>query len=201
MAIKVIVADSYPLIRIGIKAVLSHDKDIQIIGEAEDGEEAIKLVKTMNPHVLLVDLDIPKINAFEIIKRVSNLCNIIIMTGRENDNYVKEIAACGISGYILKTSPVSVFPVAVKKAASDTFVVKPKEAGLNMRTGNLSLREIEVLQLIGKGYSNAQIAKELYLSEKTVKNHLTSIFKKIGVDDRTNALLYALKNKIVLLRE
>ncbi len=201
MAIKVIVADSYPLIRIGIKAVLSHDKDIQIIGEAEDGEEAIKLVKTMNPHVLLVDLDIPKINAFEIIKRVSNLCNIIIMTGRENDNYVKEIAACGISGYILKTSPVSVFPVAVKKAASDTFVVRPKEAGLNMRTGNLSLREIEVLQLIGKGYSNAQIAKELYLSEKTVKNHLTSIFKKIGVDDRTNALLYALKNKIVLLRE
>lgn len=223
MPIKIVIADDHALLRQGIKNVLSLEQDIEVVGEAGDGEETVRRAAEFAPDVILLDINMPRGNGLEVTKRLSveqpNI-KVIILTIHEDDNYVVEVIKAGAAGYLLKDIEPGMLVKAIRTVyGGESFIYptlakklfgeitrreeekKHETAALLQRRKEerLTYREVEVLQLIGQGMSNQEIAQKLFLSEKTVKNHLTNIFRKINVTDRTQAVLYAIKHKIVVL--
>ena len=219
MPIRILIADDHQLLREGIRNFLSLEPDFEIIGEAANGEEAIARTIELRPDVLLLDINMPKASGIEVASRLKESCpevRILALTIHDDQNYMMNMIQSGAAGYLLKDVEPSMMVLAVRRVyAGESYVepsltkklfqgitnreekkVAPAAPGIT-EGDRLSAREIEVLRLIGKGMSNAEIARTLYLSEKTVKNHLTNIFRKIDVTDRTQAVLYAIKHKIV----
>ena len=219
MPIRILIADDHQLLRQGIRNFLSLEPDFEIIGEASDGEEAIAQATALLPDILLLDINMPKANGIEVaakLKETHPKIRILALTMHDDANYMMKMIQSGAAGYLLKDVEPSMMAQAIRKVHDgESFVepsltkklfsgitsreeqkLAPQPPGM-MESDRLSTREIEVLRLIGKGMSNAEIARELYLSEKTVKNHLTNIFRKIQVTDRTQAVLFAIKHKIV----
>ena len=219
MPIRILIADDHQLLREGIRNFLSLEPDFEIIGEASNGEEAVTKAEALKPDVMLLDINMPKANGIEVASRLKESCpevRILALTIHDDQNYMMNMIQSGAAGYLLKDVEPSMMVQAIRRVAAGESYVEPsltkklfqgitnneekKKApptpGM-MEGERLSAREIEVLRLIGKGMSNAEIARELYLSEKTVKNHLTNIFRKIDVTDRTQAVLFAIKHKIV----
>ena len=219
MPIRILIADDHQLLREGIRNFLSLEPDFEIIGEAANGEEAIARTVELRPDVLLLDINMPKASGIEVASRLKESCpevRILALTIHDDQNYMMNMIQSGAAGYLLKDVEPSMMVQAVRRVyAGESYVepsltkklfqgitnreekkVAPAAPGIT-EGERLSTREIEVLRLIGKGMSNAEIARTLYLSEKTVKNHLTNIFRKIDVTDRTQAVLYAIKHKIV----
>lgn len=222
MAIKILIADDHALLRQGIKRVLNFEDDLEVIGEAEDGQEALARTLIMQPDVLLLDLNMPGFSGLEVAKQLKQAdckTRIIALTIHDSDNYVLELLKNGALGYLLKDVEPAVlvkaihvvndgnafvYPMLAERlfgsvAISDNVESKAKEILDESRGERLTAREMDVLECIAKGFSNNDISKALGLSEKTVKNHLTSIFHKLKVNDRTQALVYVLKNKIISL--
>lgn len=211
--IKVIIADDHPLVREGILKILSLEPDIKVIGEAEDGAQAIELARTTDVDVILMDINMPNVNgikATRIIKKEKPDVNIIALTIHNQEEYLFKLIRCGISGYVLKDVRPSELIETIQKVAKGQGVIPasltPKvfeelsrlsKHEENNNNFNLTAREQEVLQEMAKGLSNREIGKKLFISEKTVKNHLTNIFQKLDVNDRTQALLFAIKHKMV----
>ncbi|HHX22945.1 MAG: response regulator [Tepidanaerobacteraceae bacterium] len=212
--IKVMIADDHPLLREGIIKLLSLEPDIEVVGEAEDGAQAIELARTIDVDVILMDINMPKINgimATKIIKKEKPNVNIIALTIHNQEEYLFELIRCGISGYVLKDVRPDELIMTIQKTVKGLGYIPPsltprifeeltrlskKEAGVK-EDFNLTSRELEVLQEMAKGLSNKEIGKKLFISEKTVKNHLTNIFQKLEVNDRTQALLFAIKHNMV----
>jgi len=222
MPIKILIADDHALLRQGIRNVLELEEDFEVIGEAGDGEEAVATAVSLMPDILLLDINLPKINGLEVIKQVSEqqkTIRIIVLTMHDDENYVIEVIKAGAVGYLLKDIEPGMLVQAIRTVHDGESFIYPSlakklfgeinrqhvrnlEAGkVSGRTKDerLSYRELEVLEMVCKGMSNHEVAKILFLSEKTVKNHLTNIFRKIGVTDRTQAVLYAIKNKMVFI--
>lgn len=222
MSIKILIADDHALLREGIKNVLELEHDFIVIGEAADGEETLRKVAELAPDVLLLDINMPHYNGLEVIKKLQSTqpdTKIIVLTIHDDESYVLEVVKSGAVGYLLKDIEPGmlvkairtvyqgesfIYPTLAKKLFSEISRQeerKQERAKLfeRRKEDRLTYREIEVLELICQGMSNQTIAQKLFLSEKTVKNHLTNIFRKINVTDRTQAVLYALKNKIVEL--
>lgn len=222
MPIKLLIADDHALLRQGIKNVLELESDLTVIGEAADGDEAISKATELKPDIVLLDINMPRGNGLEVTRRLRDLkvnSKVIILTIHDDENYVLEVIRAGAAGYLLKDIEPGmlvkairtvyegesfIYPTLAKKLFSEINRQEDKKHELTKimdrrREERLTYREIEVLQLICQGMSNHTIAQTLFLSEKTVKNHLTNIFRKINVTDRTQAVLYALKNKIVEL--
>ena len=218
MPIRILIADDHQLLREGIRNFLSLEPDFEIIGEASNGEEAVTKAEALKPDVMLLDINMPKANGIEVASRLKERCpevRILALTIHDDQNYMMNMIQSGAAGYLLKDVEPSMMVQAIRRvAAGESYVEpsltkklfqgitnreeqKPPPTPGMMEGDRLSAREIEVLRLIGKGMSNAEIARELYLSEKTVKNHLTNIFRKIDVTDRTQAVLFAIKHKIV----
>ena len=219
MPIRILIADDHQLLREGIRNFLSLEPDFEIIGEAANGEEAIARTIELRPDVLLLDINMPKASGIEVASRLKESCpevRILALTIHDDQNYMMNMIQSGAAGYLLKDVEPSMMVQAVRRVYAGESYVEPSLTkklfqGITNREEKkaapaapgitewerLSTREIEVLRLIGKGMSNAEIARTLYLSEKTVKNHLTNIFRKIDVTDRTQAVLYAIKHKIV----
>lgn len=218
--IKILIADDHALLREGIRRVLSYEEDLEVVGEAEDGEDAIKQTQKLKPDILLLDINMPVKNGLEVAKELGSKkisTKIIALTIHDGDNYILEILKHGALGYILKDVEPEVLIHAIHVVNGGNAYVYPKIAeriGANAANGENSVektrllykkhrpagitsREMDVLSCIGEGLSNQEIADRLCVSEKTVKNHLTNIFKKLGVTDRTQALVYVLKNKIL----
>ena len=222
MAIRILIADDHALLRQGIKRVLNFEKDLDVVGEASDGQEALAKTLVLQPDVLLLDLNMPILNGLEVTRQLRaarSKVKIIILTINDSDNYVLELLKGGALGYLLKDVEPSmlikavhvvndgnafVYPTLAERlfgglSQEDDVNEKAREMWDQMRSEQLTRREREVLACIAKGFSNYVIAQTLYVSEKTVKNHLTNIFRKLNVNDRTQALIYALKHKIMTL--
>ena len=221
LPIRILIADDHHLLRQGIRNFLALEPDFDIIGEAADGEEAVAKAEALNPDILLLDINMPKLTGIEVAARLkaSNpAIRVLALTIHDDENYMMKMIQSGAAGYLLKDVDPSMMVQAIRRVyAGESFVepslTKKLFQGITSReevkpitpaypvaeADRLSSREVEVMQLIGRGMSNAEIARELFLSEKTVKNHLTNIFRKIQVTDLTQAVLYAIKHKIVNL--
>ncbi|NMA01385.1 MAG: response regulator transcription factor [Clostridia bacterium] len=216
MAIKVVIADDHALLREGLAKILSLESNFLIVGEANCGDEAIALTRTLKPDVVLMDINMPGLNGIEatkIIKEEMPQVGIIALTIHEDEEYIFELVRAGVSGYILKDIQPEQLIKAIKDVAEGKTAIQPNITAkllgefnrLSDRKTNmfscdqLTARELEVIKLIAQGMPNKEIASTLYISEKTVKNHITNIFRKLNVEDRTQAALFALKNKIVEL--
>ena len=222
MAIRILLADDHALLRQGIKRVLNFEDDLEVVGEAEDGQEALARTLMLKPDILLLDINMPGLTGLDVtkqLKQARSRVKIIALTIHDSDNYVLEMLKNGALGYLLKDVEPNVLikaihmvnegnPFAYPKLAERLFGTPAisgdvgrmaKEIWDESRGERLTPREMDVLGCIAKGLSNQDIGKALGLSEKTVKNHLTSVFHKLKVNDRTQALVYVLKNKIVSL--
>ena len=220
MTIRVVIADDHALLRQGIRNVLELEPELKVLGEAADGEEAVRLVQEVNPDVLLLDVNMPKGNGLEVTRRLKEAgspVKIVVLTIHDDQNYVVELVKAGAAGYLLKDVEPSMLIQALKVVAAGETFIYPTLAGKLLGEINrqkerllettriyerrkeerLTYRELDVLELICQGMSNQEVAQKLFLSEKTVKNHLTNIFRKLHVSDRTQAVLYAIKNKMV----
>jgi DNA-binding NarL/FixJ family response regulator len=200
---KIFIADGCTFVREGIKSILRAEEDMYVVGEAEDGEKAAKLAKELKPDVVLLDVRLPKIGGFELTRRLRGHCKVIFIAGEKNIPGA-DISRAGAAGCLRRNIPAAALAAAIREikdggeALAANIKTSPPGAGGGKEI-RLTARETEILQLVSRGINNRNIAGELYLSEKTVKNHLTNIFKKLKVHGRTQAVLYALKNGMVLL--
>lgn len=212
--INVLLADDHSMIREGLKQLLELDGDIRVVGEAGNGEVCLRLIDSLHPDVVLLDINMPELNGLEVLERLRNKGSkqkVLILTIHNEVEYLMRAIEIGVSGYLLKDSESSVLKKAIFAVyngenyidATMTPLLKEqrylKELQREARSKEklLSTREIEVLCALAEGLYNKEIASKLQISEKTVKNHVSNIFKKIGVSDRTQAAVYAIRHKFV----
>ncbi|KUG02338.1 two-component response regulator-like protein [hydrocarbon metagenome] len=207
--IRVIIADDHVLVREGLRKLLELDHSIEVLTEVGDGQGAINIARKQHIDVILMDINMPGTNgivATQVIKREIPSIKIIALTIYEDEEVVEMVRA-GVSAYVLKDVAGSDLIETIHKVMNGEIVIHPRVANrlvseltrAEQETDDVKLtkREKDVLALLVKGNSNKEMAENMFISEKTVKNHLTSIFRKLGVKDRTQAAVYALRNHIV----
>jgi len=210
--INVMIADDHLMVREGIKQILELDGDIKVIAEAGNGKECIELLDEKNTDILLLDINMPEMNGLKVLqylKEKKTDVKVLILTIHNEVEYLIRAADIGVEGYILKDSDSSLLKKAIITIMQGETFIQPelrpmlkkrmteRATSLNSYDDNLTKREIEVLKLLAEGLFNKEIAYTLSISEKTVKNHISNIFKKINVSDRTQAAVYAIKHNIV----
>lgn len=211
--IRILISDDHTLIREGIKQLLELEDDIRVIGQSGDGEEAINLAIELEPDIILLDINMPKINGIETLRRFKDLgikTKVIILTIHEEREYILETLKLGADGYMLKDSDADNLIKGIRDVSMGKKYIQPSikhlvtisdefddlhNRGLE-KINLLTKREYEVLVLIAEGLNNKNIANKLYISEKTVKNHVSNIFKKLELNDRVQAAIFAYKNNI-----
>lgn len=215
--VKIIIVDDHPLVREGLRKILEMESELEVIDEAGDGQGAINVCRERKPDVVLMDINMPGTNGIEatrVIKREFPQMGVIALTIHEEEEYVLELVRAGVSGYVLKDIAPAKLVETIKAVSKGHSVIDPlitnkifgeiNRLSRNRRTKedweNLTEREMDVLRLISQGRSNKEIARTLSISEKTVKNHITNIFRKLQVDDRTQAVLFAIKHRLVELQ-
>ncbi|MCP4539328.1 MAG: response regulator transcription factor [Chloroflexi bacterium] len=207
---RVIICDDQALIRDSLEMLLSLDKDIDIVGRAEDGAEALELVAQHQPDLVLMDLKMAGMNGIEATRRIRTqypAVKVLVLTTYDDDEWVFDAIRAGASGYLLKDTPREGVVKAVKGTVEGKSFVDPAVAGkllgqvasqqtqpTSLITDKLTEREIDVLQLLARGFTNADIAARLYLSEGTVRNHVSAILAKLQVSDRTQAAVIAIQH-------
>lgn len=209
-SIKVLIADDHVLVREGLRKLLELDENIEVMTEVGDGQGAINIARKAKPDVILMDVNMPGtdgIVATKVIKREYPSIKIIALTIYEDEEVVEMVRA-GVSAYVLKDVAGSELVDTIHRVMQGEIVIHPRVANRLVRELNrndskknevrLTKREKDVLDLLVKGNTNKEMADSMFISEKTVKNHLTSIFRKLGVKDRTQAAVYALKHSIVV---
>ncbi len=199
----VVIADDHEVVREGISAILSHQPDMRVVGVASTGPEAVTQCRQTEPHVAIVDLHMPQTDGVETIRqirKVSPLTRIVVVTVYDGDEYVRRAIQAGAISYLLKSAPREELLMAVRKAhAGVRHLSSGVVEGLAATRGEPALtpREREVIQLIAEGRSNRDLALELHMTVRTAKAHATSIFRKLAVADRTQALRVALRRGMV----
>lgn len=211
--ISVMISDDHVLMREGLKQLIELEKDIVVVCQAKDGNETIEKVLKYKPDVLLLDINMPNLNGIDALRRLKDLgveTKVIILTIHDDKEYLLETMKMGADGYVLKDSDADSLIKAIRDVKEGKTYIQPSIASILKEelNGNsekdeefrkiesLTNREYEVLTLIAEGLNNKDIAEKLYISEKTVKNHVSSIFKKLEVNDRIQAAIFAFKNNI-----
>ena len=211
--IRVLIADDHTMVRQGIKQILELENDMTVIAQAPNGEEAIKLAKECNPDVILMDINMPGMNGLQAIKEIKedNIpSKVIVLTIHDDREYLFKTIQMGAEGYVLKDAEPEVLVDAIRSVNNGQPYIQANMTRELVREfnkitlhdkakteeNNLTAREMEVLELIAEGLINKEIAKRLYISEKTVKNHVSNIFRKLNVSDRTQAAIYAFKHNL-----
>ena len=212
MAIKIMITDDHSMIREGLKNLLELEGDIEVIAEAENGEECLeKLASGVKPDVLLLDINMPKMNGLEVLKNLKERklkIKVLVLTVHNETEYLIKAVDIGINGYVLKDSESSELKKAITAIADGENYIQPSLIpALNskmieknedeLKIDSLTKRELQVLKEVAVGKFNRDIAKEMEISERTVKNHISSIFKKLDVTDRTQAAVFAIKNNLI----
>lgn len=209
--IRILIIDDHSMIREGIRQLLELDGDIKVVGEAGDGKEAIQLIQQTPHDVVLLDINMPNVNGLQVLEQIKQKkieTKVLILTIHNEIEYLLKAVDIGVDGYVLKDSESAVLKTAINAVYHGETFIQPSLTPLlkenierNTRKlevdDSLTRRELQVLELLAEGLYNKEIAEKLFISEKTVKNHVSSIFKKIGVSDRTQAAVYAIKHNIV----
>jgi DNA-binding NarL/FixJ family response regulator len=207
---KIIICDDQAIVRDGLGMILKLERDIQIMGTAEDGAEAVELVEKERPDIVLMDLKMPILNGVEATRRIKSKypeVKVLVLTTYDDDQWVFDAIQAGASGYLLKDTPREKLVEAVRGTFSGKNYVDPAVAGKVLEqvsshqtqpatfiTQKLTDREIEILRLVARGLSNTDIAERLFLSEGTVRNHVSAILTKLDVSDRTQAAVIAIRH-------
>ncbi len=216
MSIRILIADDHGVIRGGLRALLAAFSDITVVGEASDGGEAIAKTMELKPDILLMDLSMPNIGGIEATRQLSqsmpNL-RILILTVHEDESLLKEVIRAGASGYVVKRAAEEDLIHAIRVVARGDLYVHPSmtrslfnepsqtTSSKSSEIESLTLREIEVLQLLAKGYTNRQIADQLSLSPRTVEGHRANLSGKLGLRSRVELVEYAEKHGLLKSRE
>lgn len=214
MAVNVLLADDHRMVREGLKQLLETEGDIAVVGEAGDGYECLNLANKTKPNVVLLDINMPNLDGLQVLnimKQQKMLCKVVILTIHKEVDYLVKALDMGCDGYVLKDSDFDTLKKAIFTVYSGETYIEPGlmpllNASLAERDimqdklNELTKREVEVLKMIAAGSFNKEIASTLNISERTVKNHVSNIFKKIGVSDRTQAAVFAIKNNIISLK-
>ena len=213
MAVKIMITDDHSMIREGLKSLLELDGDIEVIAEAENGEECLQKLLTVKPDVLLLDINMPKMNGLEVLKSLKDAkskVKVLVLTVHNETEYLMKAVEIGINGYVLKDSESAELKKAIFTIYDGENYIQPSLIpALNskmieknedeIKLESLTKRELQVLKELAVGKFNRDIAKEMEISERTVKNHISSIFKKLDVTDRTQAAVFAIRNNLITI--
>ena len=213
MSVNILLADDHLMVREGLKQVLELDHDIDVISEASDGYECLNLINKTHPDVVLLDINMPNVNGIEVLEEIKKKnipVKVLMLTVHSEAEYLVQAVDIGANGYILKDSGSEELKKAIQSVMDgDSYIQPSLIPSLNSRLVNrdidkekiaaLTKREMEILTQIAGGMFNKEIAMNLNISERTVKNHISNIFKKIDVSDRTQAAVFAIRNNIVKL--
>ena len=198
--VRVLLADDHPVVRAGVAGMLDVEPDIEVVGEAADGAQALDRARVLLPDVVLMDLRMPEMDGVAATTAIcAELpdCHVLVLTTYDTDRDIVRAVAAGATGYLLKDAPLADLADAVRAAARGETVLAPPVAARLVQhvrapeAESLTPRETEVLDLVGQGMTNAEIGRALFISEATVKTHLLRVFAKLGVDDRTRAVMVA----------
>jgi DNA-binding NarL/FixJ family response regulator len=212
MSIRVLVADDQSMVRAGFRMLLTGEQDIEVVAEASNGREAVVMAERFNPAVVLMDIRMPEIDGLEATRRIlaaNRAARILILTTFGLDEYVYEALLAGASGFVLKDDPAEQLISAVRIVAAGNALLSPAITKRVIRQftriarpappkelAELTEREREILRLIAAGLSNAEIGRELYITETTVKTHVTHVLRKLGLRDRVQAVVLAYQNRL-----
>jgi DNA-binding NarL/FixJ family response regulator len=208
--IRLLIADDHPVVRDGLRAMLATQQDMEVVGEAATGTEAVARARALRPDVVLMDLQMPELDgpaAIASLRDTEPAVHVLVLTTFGTDADITRAIDAGATGYLLKDAPREQLFSAIRSAARGEAVLSPSVATRvlgRMRAPAeeaLSPRELEILQAVARGLSNKDIGRELHVSEATVKTHLLRLFGKLGVDDRTAAVTVALERGIIRLRD
>jgi DNA-binding NarL/FixJ family response regulator len=215
MSTQVVIADDQGMIRAGLRSLLEGEPDIQVVGEAADGEQAIAAIRHQRPDVALVDIRMPVVDGITATRRLvaeGTATRILILTTFDLDEYVFQALRAGASGFLLKDATAEELTAAIRLLAAGDGLLAPAvtrrviqafarlptpDARLSERLAELSPREIEVLRLLARGRSNAEIARELVVSEATAKTHVSNVLTKLRLRDRVQAVIFAYESGLV----
>ncbi|MEV4310902.1 response regulator transcription factor [Actinocrispum sp. NPDC049592] len=204
--IRVMLVDDHPVVREGLRGMLEAEPDLTVVGEAGSGAEAVALAQAAKPDVILMDLRMPGLDgagATEKIMAASREIRVIVLTTYESDADILRAVEAGAAGYLLKDASRTELAGAIRAATRGETVLAPSVAGRLVRrmrepvAQSLSAREVEVLRLVGRGMTNAEVGAALHISEATVKTHLLRVFNKLGVSDRTAAVTTAMERGLL----
>ncbi|MDQ1619468.1 MAG: hypothetical protein QOE19_2037 [Actinomycetota bacterium] len=208
-SIRVLVADDEELVRTGLRLILTSELDIEVVGEAADGRQAVEAARALQPDVALLDIRMPELDGIEATRLLlGNGCatRVVILTTFDLDQYVYDALQAGASGFLLKDAPAHQLVTAVRAAAAGDAVLAPsvtrrllsdfarKAPRVDAPVESLTARELDVLRLLARGLSNAEIAAELFIGEGTVKTHVARLLTKLGVRDRLQAVVLAYRS-------
>lgn len=213
--IKLMIVDDHSIVREGLKYLLEKNGHIRVIAEADDGVQCLHMLSNVSPDVLLLDIDMPNMNGLEVLKKINEpikKIKVIVLTGHYNYRLFLKAIEIGIDGYFLKNIKSEDLEKAILQVYHGNVsiqmnlfscldVQKEKFEKENVKINSLTKREMEVLKCLTIGMYNKEIALKLGISERTVKNHISNLFKKIGVADRTQAAVFAIRNYIVDIRD
>ncbi|MFI8996722.1 response regulator [Streptomyces sp. NPDC053542] len=219
MTIRVVIADDQTMIRESFAILLNAQPDIEVVGEADNGEDGVRLVQEIEPDIVLMDIRMPRLNGLEATQRITaggSAAKILVLTTFDLDEYVYEALRAGASGFLLKTSSAHQLANAIRTVHEGGGLIEPTITKRLMaefarsrtprrprreRVGDLTQRETEVLCLIARGLSNAELANELVIAEQTAKTHVGRILVKLGLRDRTQAAIFAYEAGLVVAGE
>jgi DNA-binding NarL/FixJ family response regulator len=205
MPVRVLIVDDHPVVREGLRAVLSAEPDLLVVGDCASGDAAVQLAGELRPDVVLMDLRLPGLDGVEATVRIvaESVASVLVLTTYDTDGDIVRALAAGATGYLLKDTPRDELVRGVRAAArGETVLAPPVAARLVTHVRGpaapaLTPRETEVLRCIARGLSNPDTGRQLYISEATVKSHVTRIFEKLGVSDRTAAVTVAIARGIL----
>ena len=211
--INIMIVDDHSMIREGLKQLLELDGDMRVVEEASDGVECLEKIGTAKPDVLLLDINMPRMNGLEVLAKLKEKkikTKVLVLTVHNEIDYLLKAVEIGINGYLLKDSESSELKKAIVSVVDGENYIQPslipslnakmiQRDNDNDKIEDLTRRELEVLKLLATGNYNKEIAEELGISERTVKNHVSNIFKKIEVTDRTQAAVFAIRNNLIMI--
>jgi len=217
--IKVLLAEDHVVVREGIRERIQREQDMEIVGEAGDGEEAIQLAEQLKPDIILMDIAMPKLNGIEATRRIKSSCpsiSILVLTAYDNEEFIFALLEAGVAGYLLKNVRGQELLNAIRATYEGESVLYPaiakkifrrlqpeNKVGTTIQENKeiLSERELQVVKLGAEGLANKEIAKELFVGERTIQTHWRNIFNKLGVSSRTEALMGCLKKGWITLKQ